>query len=100
MKSSIDIDMEDLCYNKGNYMNKYLVISQYRKGVFMKERNKYLKYATILLIGIAILVPAFNISFIHQGNYIDKAFFFAALLGYIILIIAIVSGCIKIRLKK
>ncbi|MBX4264451.1 hypothetical protein [Clostridium estertheticum] len=66
----------------------------------MKERNKYLKYAAILLMGIAILVPAFNVSFIQQGNYIDKAFFFTALLGYIILIIAIVSGYIKKRLKK
>ena len=58
----------------------------------MKEENKHSKYSFLLPIGIMMLLPPFAISFIQQGNIIDKIFFFVALLGYIFIIIATVLG--------
>jgi vacuolar-type H+-ATPase subunit I/STV1 len=54
------------------------------------KENKYAKFAYLLPIGIVMLLPAFLISFVHQGNMIDKVFFFVALLGYLFIIIGTV----------
>ena len=58
----------------------------------MKDDNKYRKYSFLLPIGIIILLPAFSMSFVRQGNIIDKAFFCIALLGYILIIISTILG--------
>ncbi|MDR3598026.1 hypothetical protein [Clostridium sp.] len=58
----------------------------------MKEENKHSKYSFLLPISIMMLLPPFVISFIQQGNIIDKIFFFATLLGYIFIIMATVLG--------
>lgn len=65
----------------------------------MKE-DKYSKFAYLLPIGIIMLLPAFLVSFVHQGNMIDKTFFLIALLGYILIIIGTVLGYKKHRANK
>lgn len=57
----------------------------------MKASKRYSRYAYLLPIGIILLLPAFIVSFIQQGNIIDRAFFFMVLLGYILIIISTTS---------
>lgn len=54
----------------------------------MNSKDKHSGYSFLLPVGIIMLLPAFIVSFIHQGNIIDKLFFFIALLGYILIIVS------------
>ena len=65
----------------------------------MKD-NTYSKYSFLLPIGIMMLLPSFMVSFIKQGNIIDKIFFFIALLGYVFIIISTILGYRKKYLKN
>lgn len=65
----------------------------------MKE-NKYSKFSYLLPLGIVMLLPSFLVAFVQQGNMIDRAFFYIALLGYLFIIIATVSSYKKQHSKK
>lgn len=66
----------------------------------MRDENKHSKKLILLSIGVVMLLPAFNVSFIQQGNIIDKVFFFIALIGYIFIIISTILGYKEKYLKK
>lgn len=65
----------------------------------MKE-NKYSKLSYLLPLGVVMLLPSFLVAFVHQGNMIDRVFFFVAVLGYLFIIIATVSSYKKQHSKK
>ncbi|WP_160679310.1 hypothetical protein [Clostridium sp. C8-1-8] len=48
------------------------------------------KYSYLIPFGVASLLPTFNLAFIQKGNNIDKAFFFAILILYVLAIAAII----------
>lgn len=58
----------------------------------MRDENKHSKNSFLLPIGVVMLLPVFIVSFIQQGNIIDKVFFFIALVGYVLIIISTILG--------
>ena len=66
----------------------------------MRDENKHSKNSFLLPIGVVMLLPVFIVSFIQQGNIIDKVLFFIALVGYVLIIISKILGHKKKILKE
>lgn len=64
--------------------------------------NKKSKFKSIYLIpiGIILLVPAFYVSFIREGNTLDRLFFFSTLIGYVLISLMVVLGDLNQKAMK